>query len=237
MRQKIRKFLLLLSLILFPVTIYYVSPGQLMESAQKGYITASMFVFAAISFASLIFGRAYCGFLCPVGAIGEACFRINDNNPKGGKRYLVKYILWLGFMGGILFFLFKNGHLKYNIFYKMNKGVSVTTTKDYLTMFGAFTFFITVSLIFGKRAFCHYLCPTAVFQNIFIKIKETLHLPSLRLKKTENECVECRKCESVCPMGITIVNNIKNDKLYDPECIHCAECVDVCKNDAIKLSF
>lgn len=237
MRQKIRRFLLLISMLLFPVTLYYFSPAQLVESAQNGYITIAVIVFCLLCVAALLFGRAYCGFLCPVGAVGESCFRIQDSKPVSGKRYYLKYLLCAGFMSAVVYFFIRAGGIRFNLLYKTDHGISVTKYEDYTALFGAFFFFITVNLVFGKRAFCHYLCPTAVLMILFSKIKEFINYPSLRLAKTEVDCIACGKCQEICPMSIDITDNMKKGNLYDPECIHCGECVDRCPKGVLKLAF
>lgn len=47
-RQKIRKLLLILSLLLFPVTLYYFSPALIFDAGMKGVINGSFLVFAAM---------------------------------------------------------------------------------------------------------------------------------------------------------------------------------------------
>ena len=57
-RQRMRRALLLMSLLLFPVTLYYFSPVLIMESAAEGVVNASFIVFAAMFISSLFLGTA-----------------------------------------------------------------------------------------------------------------------------------------------------------------------------------
>ena len=60
-RQRIRKALLFVSLLLFPITLYYFSPVMIMESASQGVINASFIVFGLMFVAALFVGRLWCG--------------------------------------------------------------------------------------------------------------------------------------------------------------------------------
>ncbi|MBC8253596.1 MAG: hypothetical protein H8E35_06160 [Ardenticatenia bacterium] len=59
-RQRIRKALLFVSLLLFPITLYYFSPVMIMESASQGIINASFIVFGLMFVAALSVGRLWC---------------------------------------------------------------------------------------------------------------------------------------------------------------------------------
>jgi hypothetical protein len=55
-RQRYQKALLFVSLLLFPVTLYYFSPVIIMESASQGIVNASFIVFG-LMFVSSLFER------------------------------------------------------------------------------------------------------------------------------------------------------------------------------------
>ena len=66
-RQNIRKLLLIISMLLFPVTIWYMSPYLIIQGAMEGIVTGSFIVFAFMLFGSILFGRLFCGWICPMG--------------------------------------------------------------------------------------------------------------------------------------------------------------------------
>lgn len=57
-RQGIRKTLLLISFLLFPITIYYLSPALIIQGAAEGIAVGSFVVFGLMFISSLILGRA-----------------------------------------------------------------------------------------------------------------------------------------------------------------------------------
>ncbi|MDV2481968.1 4Fe-4S binding protein [Methanoculleus sp. Wushi-C6] len=97
-RQKIRKALLIVSFLLIPATIFYISPIVILMGAAKGIATGSLLLFAALAVLSLGVSRLWCGWLCPMGAWQEICSPVMKRTVKDGRRTLVKYgvtVLWL----------------------------------------------------------------------------------------------------------------------------------------------
>lgn len=55
-RQNIRKLLLIISLLLFPITIWYMSPYLIIQGAMEGIITGSFVVFTCMLLGSIFAG-------------------------------------------------------------------------------------------------------------------------------------------------------------------------------------
>ena len=100
-RQRVRRALLLISFLLFPVTLYYFSPVLIMQSASEGVINASFMVFAAMFISSLFLGRLWCGWACPAGALQELAAPVN-NRPASRRIDWIKWAIWLPWMAGIV---------------------------------------------------------------------------------------------------------------------------------------
>ena len=64
--QKIRRFTLIISMLLFPITIYYFSPYLIIMAAMRHIINGSFIVFSLMFILGLFFGRIWCGFFCPM---------------------------------------------------------------------------------------------------------------------------------------------------------------------------
>jgi ferredoxin-type protein NapH len=84
-RQRIRKALLFASLLLCPVTLYYMSPYIIVASAAEGIINASLILFGLLFLSSLLLGRSWCGWLCPAGGLQEFGAAVNKKPARGGK--------------------------------------------------------------------------------------------------------------------------------------------------------
>ena len=61
-RKNIRKLLLIISLLLFPITIWYMSPYLIIQGAMEGIITGSFVVFTCMLLGSIFCGRLFCDF-------------------------------------------------------------------------------------------------------------------------------------------------------------------------------
>ena len=65
-RQTVRKALLI-SLLLFPVTMWYFSPYLIIQAASEHIMNGSFIVFCLMFVCSMFLGRVWCGYLCPAG--------------------------------------------------------------------------------------------------------------------------------------------------------------------------
>ena len=85
-RQRLRRAALLVSLLLFPVILNYLSPYVIIDGASQGIINGSLVMFGLFFLSSLFLGRLWCSWLCPAGGLGEMCFMVNDQPVKNLKR-------------------------------------------------------------------------------------------------------------------------------------------------------
>lgn len=90
-RQQIRRALLLLLFTSIPATLFYVSPIILLMGTSEGIATGSMILFIITFLSSLILGRFWCGWFCPMGGFQELCEGIQDKPVSGGRLNLIKY--------------------------------------------------------------------------------------------------------------------------------------------------
>ena len=87
---------------------------------------------------------------------------------------------------------------------------------------------ILAIILKDNRAFCKYICPVAVF------LKPASYFSRLRIKNDKTKCVNCKKCEKVCPMNVEMTNNSLK-RINGTECILCMKCIDECPKDALSL--
>ncbi|MBD3194188.1 MAG: 4Fe-4S binding protein [Candidatus Lokiarchaeota archaeon] len=192
-----------------------------------------MIIILGILLASTIFfGRIFCGFACPFGALQEFASKVQfKSNIKHQKK--VKYTIQIPkkvrlYIRGIFFIVF----LLLGIIWAINLiqlinpflGFSFFTNPFIFTFWMPFVLFVVFSLLsfFIYRPWCTLVCPFGVLANITSRISIT------KLRRTE-DCTECSLCESICPMDEAARDSSKG------ECYLCNRCVDVCPQNAIKL--
>lgn len=237
-RQNLRKLLLIISLLLFPVTIWYMSPYLIIQGAMEGIVSGSFIVFVCMLLGSIFFGRIFCGWLCPMGGLQECLGSVNEKTPKQGWRNYIKIVIWIVWITAvILCFVFRKQEVSINFFYMTDHGISITEIYNYVIYYGVIFLVLIPAVLFGKRVFCHYFCWMAPFMIIGIKIRQVLHLPGLHVRLEEKKCISCGKCNKSCPMGLNVVELGKDNHDLGTECIQCGSCIDHCPKKALSYGW
>ena len=90
---------------------------------------------------------------------------------------------------------------------------------------------LLASILKDNRAFCKYICPIPVFQKIGARFA------LMKNEIDKNLCINCKKCETNCPMEIKLLDYMKNNqRILSTECILCLNCANVCQVDAVSLT-
>ena len=234
----------LFGLVLYPQDFIYLT-GLLIISA------LSLFLFTAVA------GRLWCGFTCPQTVYTEIFMWIEhkvegDRSARirldqGGwtvekiwKKFLKQFLwvaiaLWTGFtfvgyfvpirsLGGELLDLQGSWQIFWVLFY----GFATYGNAGYM-----------------REQVCKYMCPYARFQSAMFD-KDTL-IVSYDAQRGEQrgprkkdadykaqglgDCIDCKLCVQVCPVGIDIRNGLQY------ECIGCGLCIDACNNVMDNLHY
>ena len=237
-RQNIRKALILITFLLFPVLIFYFSPYLIVIGALEGIVAGSMILFTLLFVLSLFLGKSPCGYFCPVGGLQECLMLANNKKAKGGKLNYIKYCLWIPWIISItLLFIHAGGFSKIDLFFHITNGVSLNEPFTYMIYYGILLLVVILALTLGKRAFCHYVCWIAPFMILGTKMANWLKIPVLHLKADKAKCVGCKKCSEKCPMSLDVKRMVETEKMTNSECILCGECVDICHKKAITYSI
>jgi len=174
--------------------------------------------------ATLLFGNFFCGWVCPYGtiqeffgAIGKRILKKKMKMPKSVQKYLqlTRYALMVVMTVGIAVTFF-DAINSYKVLMRLNIS-NITLTLSVIIMIS----FALISIIF-ERPFCNYFCTEAVKYGV-------ISLPRIfTIKRNENSCISCGKCDKACPMNISI-----SDKSHvrNGQCINCFECTCACPVD------
>ncbi|MBB2183463.1 4Fe-4S binding protein [Lachnospiraceae bacterium MD1] len=238
-RQHIRKLILFVSFLLFPVTMWYFSPAIIIMGMAQHILNGSFFVFLLMLLLSTFMGRSFCSYLCPAGGLQDISTNINDKPAKQGKRRVIKYVIWVIWIAAIIIsFALGNGAVRADVFFMTDHGVSVVELHNYVVYYAVILLLFLPSLLHGKRAACHYICWMAPFMILGEKIGQKLHIPQIHVTAENVKCISCKKCESVCPMGLNVMQMVKeNNHCQCTDCIQCGACVDSCPNNVLSYSW
>jgi ferredoxin-type protein NapH len=237
-RQQLRAAVLILSFILMSVSFAYISPYVMMVGLQNGVIAAGL-IFWILAFAlTFFFGRAFCGYLCPMGAEQE----LIDSMIKTGLRtvpnlHLLKYLLAILWVGGAIFLAAGAGVLVLNPLYQLGNGFPPWPATTYAFFYAMAIGVFLLVLVMGRRGMCRYFCPMSVVFMAITILKNRLGIPSLHLEAEPQDCIRCKKCTTACPMSLPVQKMVEAKKMQNPECIVCGNCAGTCPKKVIRFAW
>ncbi len=237
-RQRARRIILIIMMLIFPIVMNYISPYVIIAASFVGFINGSLIAFSMMFLSSLFLGRLYCGWICPASGLQETCLITSPKPFKSKKGNMLKYFIWVVWAGFITFGFISAGGIKgLNPLFFTESGISVDRPMAYLIYIPVIFLVLTMGVI-RKRAFCHTTCWMAPFMVFGRKISNFLKIPSLRLNRNDkNECTHCKICTKNCPMDIDVEKMVQENDLEHSECILCGNCIDTCPKNVIEYSF
>lgn len=235
--QSVRRLIIFIFFLLFPIILNYMSPYVIIDGAIQGILAGDAFMFGALFLSSIFLGRAWCGWICPGAGLGE-CSQMIVNRPDSNKTNWIKWVIFIPWLGAILWLFWRVGgihsivplHLTENI-------ISVDKPVKYIIYYSVITSIFIVNLVFGRRAFCHKLCWMAPFLIVGQFISNKLKLPSLKLSASAEACTQCKLCTKHCQMSLPVHEMVIKENMYNSECILCGMCVDHCPHKVIRFKL
>ncbi|HCA08328.1 MULTISPECIES: cytochrome c oxidase accessory protein CcoG [unclassified Chryseobacterium] len=212
-----------------------------------GAVTSVIFVMLF----TVVFGRIFCGWLCPQTLFMEMVFRkieylIEGDRNKQMKldrqewdaekirKRLLKWSVFalISLIIAHVMFMYIVGYEE--LFRIMNEGPQEHPLKFITMIFFTMTFYFVFAWL--REQVCTLVCPYGRLQGVLID-KQTINVyydfkrGEGRSKWRNNEdrkaagkgdCIDCHQCVVVCPTGIDIRNG------QQLECVNCTACIDAC---------
>jgi polyferredoxin len=235
-RQNLRRLIGFIALVLFPVTIFYMSPYLSIVGPACGVVNGSLIFFFILFLSGLFLRRAHCGWTCLSTGIHEAALFFVTKK-VGMKSRTLKYVIWAPWILAIIALLWINGVKEVDPLAGTTYGVSVTDLHGYAILYFMLALIVTLALTVGRRSFCHHVCWMAPFIIVGDKLGRAVHLPSLHLEADKEKCNSCGLCSLRCPMSLPVKEMAASGRMKHTDCILCGECVDSCKRKAISYRF
>lgn len=211
-----------------------------------GLVMISAFVLLFL--VTAVFGRIFCGWVCPQTVFLEMVFRkieyliegdytrqmeLNKSHWNSEKIFkkTLKYIIFFA-----LSFIIANTFLAYIIGTdKLFKIISEPVSQHLSGFISIMVFtglFYFVFAWFREQA-CILVCPYGRLQSVLLN-KNSIVIAydfirgeprgkiSRNNENKNGDCIDCKKCVYVCPTGIDIRNGTQL------ECVNCTACIDAC---------
>jgi len=170
----------------------------------------------------LLFGkRIDCGWCCPCVTARETIgYPFRDKTPRNQFWWRLRWLKFalLGLLVVYLGCMIQDVNTSYDRAGKLYY--------DIIT-YGYYISFLLIPFT-GNRNFCRILCPYAALWG-------TLSVAGLfHIKAKQELCTGCKKCESVCDMGIPIARMVREKgEVRTIECMGCNRCVGVCSANVL----
>lgn len=172
---------------------------------------------------ALAFGRAFCGWMCPMGTILEVIpvryRRVIPQRFRQIKYSILFLILFASLLSNLAFIVID----PITILVRTFAGVFNLIIRLDLVIF--FIFILALNLL-AKRFFCRYLCPLGALFGLLSKF-------ALFKRCVSDGCVGCGFCERDCTMGT--VSSSEGFASDSGECILCLSCLSSCPQGAIRF--
>lgn len=237
-RQRLRRFSVLFSLLLFPIVLNYFSPYLIVEASSQGVVNGSAVVFFLMFLSALLFGRSWCSWACPGAGLQEIFFDVNNRPATINRLDWIKWVIWVPWIGLIAWFAVRSGgYRSIQMLYQTDNGFSVTAPFSYVIYYVVIGTFVILSLWLGRRGGCHAICWMAPFMILGRSLRNLSGWPSLRLEPKSEQCTGCQQCTSGCPMSLPVDRMVSQSAMEHHECILCGNCIDTCSSNAIRYSF
>ncbi|MEL6194743.1 MAG: cytochrome c oxidase accessory protein CcoG [Bacteroidota bacterium] len=223
-----------------------------------------LFVLAMISFFvfivlfTVIFGRIFCGWVCPQTVFMEMVFRRIEywiegdatqqkklNKAPWNSDKIFKKTAKFGLFALVSFLI---GNLVMAYIVGIEELAKLITEGPFVN-WGKFTGVMAFSGIFFfvfsymREQACLVICPYGRLQSVLLD-KDSIVVaydwirgePRGRINKKEAErskgdCIDCKLCVHVCPTGIDIRHGTQM------ECVNCTACIDACDEVMDKVGF
>lgn len=186
--------------------------------------SSNLYVLAGVLLLTLLARRSFCGWVCPIGALGEWAGLARERLLPGRRPTLPRALdaglrlLKYPLLAFILVETFTERELifrAFDPFYALcSKHGEDITNWAYVALGG-----VLAGAFFLAQPFCRYLCPLAAVLNPFSRFG------LLRIGRDEARCIHCGRCDRACDQAIPVSEMLA---VTQARCTQCQECVAAC---------
>lgn len=201
---------------------------------------AALVLFLTFLAMALLTKKSFCSFICPVGTLSEAGWKL------GRKLFGRNFRIWRGFD---LFLQFAKYALLFFFIKLILFGMPVIALQEFLKspywaiadvkMLYFFTDMSATSMtviavlsllsVVYQNFWCRYLCPYGALLGLLSM------LSPFKVARRHDKCIDCGMCSRACPAQIDVQHKAQ---VQSPECTGCLTCVSHCpEQGALAMAF
>ena len=218
------------------------------------FVISMLIGVAFILLFTVVFGRIFCGWICPQTIFLELVFRRIEywiDGDRGSQMRLdkqkwdaekIRKRLTKWFIFFLISFLIANVFLAYlvgsdKLFLMIEEG-PIQQSSNFISLL-IFTGIFYFVFVWFREQVCIIACPYGRLQGVLLDnksinvaydfVRGEKENGRAKFKKNEDrnalgkgDCIDCKQCVNVCPMGIDIRNGTQL------ECTNCTACIDEC---------
>lgn len=225
-------------------TVPLTDPYILLQSLFAGHspeTNAIIGVMIVLLFYTLVGGRVYCSWVCPVNMVTDAAQWLRDQFKISGSSTMSrKTRYWI--LAATLVLAFTTGSIAWemvNPVSMLHRGLIFGMGLAWFIVLAVFM----LDLLVSRRGWCSHLCPVGAFYSLL----GTHSLIRVRADARE-QCDDCMDCFMVCPEQQVIrpalkghvyknSNEIIGPVITSSNCTNCGRCIDVCAKDVFHFGL
>ena len=192
---------------------------------------SALILLVIVAVVTLLLGRVFCGWICPLGTIGEWTAKISRRmgiRPRELPEPLDRPLRFLKYavLAVIIVFTWKLGTLAWRAYdpwvawMHLSAGIEEMAEApwSFAVLFGA----VIGASLFIERFWCRYLCPLGALLAPLQK------LSLFKVRRSEEHCIHCHLCGKSCPVRL---DPESTDVTSSAECLACGRCVEACPRE------
>lgn len=193
-----------------------------------------LYVLGVVGLFGALIGRASCGWFCPFGWFQELVHKLPTPKLRLPNRFnWTRYVVLAVLVVVIPFVTHEPWFCKLCPAGTLEAGIPVVLLSPEVrglvgTLYWTKLGILGVMLAWmsaTRRPFCRWICPLGALWSPLNP------LSSFRLAVDQDTCIQCDRCQTVCPTDIRVYENPTSGA-----CIRCLECVDECPVDCISVT-
>lgn len=182
----------------------------------NGKVMLWLILFGVSLVAALIFGRVYCGYVCPMNTlmipVEWLSKKLKLQTPNAPKWLKSGYSAWITLVVSVAAMLLSKRLLRINL--------------PVLPFWLVLSIFVT--LRYKPEVFHNLICPFGALQRTFGRFAR------FSRKVAKDACIGCKLCEKACPSNAILVSGKDKKAVINIALCHqCTNCSQVCPESAI----